>query len=110
MAQVQTFRIDAGSTFAQELIYTEDNGDLFDLTDCSAKLQLRQKISDTTPALNIDLDIDIETATLSFVISAIQSATLTAPRYFYAIELTNADDTVTRLLEGSFKVSPEVVR
>lgn len=110
MAQVQTFHIDAGSTFAQELVYTDDNGDLFDLEGYSATLQLRENIADEEPALDIDLDIDVETATLSWVISAEDSSTLTAPRYFYSIELYAPDETVTRLLEGSFKVSPEVVR
>jgi hypothetical protein len=110
MAQIQTFHLDAGSTFTQQLVYTDDNGDLFDLTGYTATLQLRQEISSPTVALDIDLDIDVPTATLSFEITAEQSSTLTAPRYYYGIELYAPDETVTRVLEGSFKVSPEVVR
>lgn len=110
MAQVQTFHIDAGSTFTQQLVYTDDAGDLFDLDGYTATIQLRENIDSPEPALDIDLNIDVETATLSFAITAEQSATLTAPRYLYAIELYAPDDTVTRVLEGSFKVSPEVVR
>jgi hypothetical protein len=110
MAQVQTFHIEAGATFAQELVYTDDDGELFDLEGYTATLQLRENIADEEPAIDMDLDIDVETATLSFTISATESSTLTAPRYFYAIELYAPDETVTRLLDGSFKVSPEVVR
>jgi hypothetical protein len=91
-------------------VYEDDNGDLFDLEGYSAIIQLREKISDAEPALDLELDIDLETSTLSFVISAEESSTLTAPRYFYAIELYAPDETVTRILQGSFKVSPEVVR
>lgn len=110
MAQVQTFHIDAGSTFTQELEYTDDAGQWFDLSGYTSTLQLREKVSDPEPALTIELAIDVELATLTFEITAEQSATLTAPRYAYGIELYAPDGTVTRLLEGSFKVSPEVVR
>jgi hypothetical protein len=110
MAQVQTFHVEAGATFAQQLVYTDDNGDLFDLDGYSAKLQLRETIESSEPALDVDLAIDIETATLSFELDPEQTSSLTAPRYKYAIELTAPTGEVTRLLQGSFKVSPEAVR
>jgi hypothetical protein len=110
LAQIQTFHIDAGSTFAQQLVYEDNNGELFDLEGYTAVIQLREQIADAEPTLDIDIDIDVATATLSFEITAEQSSELIAPRYFYAIELYAPDETVTRLLQGSFKVSPEVVR
>jgi hypothetical protein len=109
MAQVQTFHVDAGATFAQELTYTDDNGDLFDLTGYSAKLQLRETV-EAEAVLDLDLEIDVSTARLLLGLDAEQTSVLTAPRYAYAIELTAPDGSVTRLLHGSFKVSPEVVR
>lgn len=109
MAQVQTFHIEAGATFATELVYTDTNGELFDLTDHTATLQLRETY-ESEPALDIDLDIDVPTARLSFQLSAEQTSSLIAPRYKYAIELYAPDGVVTRLLQGSFKVSPEAVR
>jgi hypothetical protein len=109
MAQVQTFHLDAGASFAQELTYSDDNGDLFDLTGCSARLQLRETL-EAEAVLDLDLEIDVPTARLIIDLDPEQTSTLTAPRYQYAIELTNADGSVTRLLHGSFKVSPEVVR
>ena len=109
MAQVQTFHIEAGANFATELVYTDNSGELFDLTDYSAKLQLRETLEDE-PALDIDLTVDVETARLLVDLAAEQTSSLTAPRYKYAIELYAPDGTVTRLLQGSFKVSPEVVR
>lgn len=110
MAQVQTFHVEAGATYSQEFVYRDDNGDLFDLAGYSARLQLRETPEDARPALDIELDIELETSTLSFELSAAQTSTLTAPRYKYAIELYAPDETVIRLLQGSFKVSPEVVR
>lgn len=109
MAQVQTFHIEAGANFATELVYTDNSGELFDLTDYTATLQLRETLEDE-PALDIDLEVDVETARLLVNLDAEQTGSLVAPRYKYAIELYAPDGTVTRLLQGSFKVSPEVVR
>lgn len=110
MAQVQTFHVDAGATFQQEMVYKDDNGALFDLTGYTATLQLRETPEATEAALDIDLDIDVPTATITINLSATETSMLTSPRYAYGIELYAPDGTVTRLLEGSFKVSPEVVR
>lgn len=109
MAQVQTFHVEAGATFAQQLTYTDDDGALFDLDGYTAKLQLRETF-ESEAALDIDLDIDVETATLSFELTPEETSSLTAPRYKYAVELTAPTGAVTRLLQGSFKVSPEAVR
>lgn len=110
MAQVQTFHIDAGATFAEELTYKGDDGELFDLTGFSARLQLRESVTADVAVLDLDLEIDVATSRVIIDITADQSSSLVLPRYSYAIELYAPDGTVTRLLQGSFKVSPEVVR
>lgn len=110
MAQVQTFHIDAGATFAEELTYKGDDGELFDLTGFTARLQLRESVTAETAVLDFDLDIDVATSRLIIGITAEQSSMLVLPRYSYAVELYAPNGDVTRLLQGSFKVSPEVVR
>lgn len=109
MAQVQTFHVEAGATFLEELTYKDDSGELFDLTGYSARLQLREEL-DSPAAIDLDLNIDLVTSRLIIELSADDTANLTAPRYKYGLELYAPDGTVTRLLHGSFKVSPEVVR
>jgi hypothetical protein len=109
MAAIYTFHLEAGTTFSREIEYTNDDGSVFDLTGYTALLQLRETPSSDL-ALEVVPDIDVEQGLISFLISAEQSSTLVLPRYAYAIELTAPDETVTRLIEGSFKVSPEVVR
>jgi hypothetical protein len=104
-----TFHLEAGTTFTRTLEYTNPDGSLFDLTGFSALLQLRE--TPTSPlALEIVPTLDVAASTIEFTITAAQSSALTLPRYAYAIELTAPDGTVSRLLQGSFKVSPEVVR
>ena len=109
MAQVQTFHVEAGATFLRELAYTENDGDEYDLTGYTARLQLRETI-ESAPALDLELGMNVEQGLIIIALSATQTAQLTAPRYKYAIELEAPDGTVTRMLQGSFKVDPEVVR
>jgi len=109
MALRYRLHIDAGSTFRREFEYTNPDGSEFDLTDYSAALQIRE--TPTSPlALSVTPDIDVENATISFTLTAAQTATLTQERYVYAIELTTPDDEVFRFVEGGIRVSPEVVR
>lgn len=109
MAQVQTFHVEAGATFQRELKYTNEDGTDFDLTGYEARLQLRETI-ESPPALDLALALDIENSLVVISMTAQQTSTLTAARYKYAIELDAPDGTVIRMLQGSFKVDPEVVR
>lgn len=48
--------------------------------------------------------------TVDLLISAANTASLTAGQYVYDLELVSGGGVVTRLLEGNFKVSAEVTR
>ena len=102
--------VEAGATFERSLIYTNDDGTLFDLTDYTAELQVRETASSATATLTVTPTIAVETAVIAWEFTATQTATLTNSSYVYAIELTNTDGDVIRLLEGAVTVSPEVVR
>jgi hypothetical protein len=102
--------VEAGATFQRSLVYTNDDGSLFDLTGFTALLQVRETVKSTTVKLAVNPTIDVATATISWSFSASQTSTLTAPSYVYAMELTNSSGFVIRLLEGAVTVSPEVVR
>ena len=102
--------VEAGATFSRSLIYTNDDGSLFDLTGFTAELQVRATVASANPTLTVTPDIDVETATVSWDFTATQTSALTAPTYVYAMELYGPDDLVIRLIEGVITVSPEVVR
>lgn len=102
--------VEAGATFERSLIYTNDDGTLFDLTGYTAELQVRLTPTSSTAVIELEPEIDVETATISWTFTAAQTALLTASSYVYAIELTREDGYVIRLLEGSVIPSPEVVR
>jgi outer membrane protein assembly factor BamB len=102
--------VEAGATFQRSLVYTNDDGSLFDLTGYTGQLQVRETVSSATAKLTVTPSINVETATISWSFTATQTSTLTASSYVYALELYGPDNYVIRLLEGSVVVSPEVVR
>ena len=102
--------VEAGATFERSLVYTNDDGSLFDLEGYTAELQVRLTPTSSTAVIELEPEIDVETATISWTFTAAQTALLTASSYVYAIELTREDGYVIRLLEGSVIPSPEVVR
>lgn len=109
MAFIANFYVEAGATFSRTITYTNQDGTLFDLTGYTAELQVRVTASSATAILTKVPSIDVEKAEISWTFSAAETATLTAEKYVYALELTK-DGIVTRLLEGDLTVSPEVVR
>lgn len=102
--------IEAGATFERSLVYTNDDGTLFDLTGYSGELQIRESVTSEDATLTVEPSIDVETATISWTFTAAQTSTLALSSYVYALELYGPEDYVIRLIEGSVVVSPEVVR
>jgi hypothetical protein len=102
--------VEAGATFSRSLIYTNDDGSLFDLEGFSGELQVRETVQSDEPTISVAPTIDDETATISWTFTAEQTSTLTRDKYVYALELYGPDDLVIRLIEGAVTVSPEVVR
>jgi hypothetical protein len=102
--------VEAGATFSRSLIYTNDDGSLFDLTDFTAELQVRETVASPEATLTVTPNINYETSTVSWEFNATETSDLTEATYVYAMELYGPDDLVIRLIEGVITVSPEVVR
>jgi hypothetical protein len=110
MAYIVNFYVEAGASFSRSVTYTNDDGTLFDLTDYTAELQVRETVQSASAILTITPTIDVQTATISWAFTPAQTSTLTASSYVYAMELTKDDGSVIRLIQGSLTISPEVVR
>jgi hypothetical protein len=110
MATVYTLEIDAGATFTRQFEYLNDDGTPFDLEGFSALFQIRLK-PDTELILETVPTIDLDTATVSLVLTAEETALLTEPDYVYGLELIHeSGEPVIRLVGGTCLISPEVVR
>ena len=110
MAFTVNLYIEAGATFSREVTYTNADGTVFDLTDYTAELQVRETATSATAVITKTPSIDVPTGVVSWTFTATETALLTASKYVYAIELTHTDGTVIRFIEGDLVVSPEVVR
>ena len=108
--------IEAGATFRLKMVWKDATGVPVDLTGCSAKLQVRKKVSDITEIVTITspdsiilgaagaIEIVIRDDVTSTLVDGVYDMEITHP----AVGLERPD--VTRLLYGSVTVSKNVTR
>lgn len=107
--------IEQGADFFFDLTYKDDTGTPIDLTGYSARMQIREEVSS-----NIAL-VSISSATGEIVLGGIAGtiavhipASVTTGLSFntgkYDLELEDSAGVVTRLIQGSVTLSPEVTR
>jgi len=117
MALGNTFNItiNQGATFELTVTWKDSAGTAINLTDYSARMQVRETYSSTSSVLSLTdgsgITLGGSAGTIAIVISATTTAALTAPfSGVYDLELVSAGGVVTRLLQGAATVSPEVTR
>lgn len=102
-----------GSTYVQQFTYSIDN-DPVDLTGYDARMQVREKYVSKTAIVSLDTDSGITlggaSGTIDVEISSGVTELIVAKDYVYDLELISPSNTVTRLIEGKFIVTPEVTR
>lgn len=117
MADTYNTTLDQGSTWNLTVEYEDPNGTAINLTGYSAKLQFRTSplavVADltlTSITLNGGITIVPLTGTLNLTATPTQTSLLKPQRYVYDLEITSGTNQVTRLIEGTIQVSPEVTR
>jgi hypothetical protein len=107
--------IEQGATFDRLITWKDAAGSPIDLTGYSARMQLRA--SHTAQAVLIELTtgngriaLGGVAGTVRLTIAAADTAALASGMCVYDLELVSGGGVVTRLLEGSCQVSPEVTR
>lgn len=103
--------IDQGSSFALDMTVQEDNT-AKNLTGYSVRAQLRPTQTSSTLTANFTGSVVNATAgTIQISLSATDTAAISPGKYFYDVEIYTASDAiVTRLIQGSAVVTPEVTR
>jgi hypothetical protein len=106
--------INQGATFSRSISFLQANGTPRDLTGYTARMQIKTAIGGTLVVelntSNGDIVIEPLLGRITMVLSASQTTALPALTGVYDLELYSPDATpvVTRLLEGSVTISPEV--
>lgn len=103
-----------GATFTRVITWRDSNNNPINLTTYTARMQVRDHYSATTTALSLTTEnggitLGGALGTVTLLASATTTAALVPDEYVYDLELINGS-TVTRLIEGTFVVSPEVTR
>jgi len=121
-----SFAIEQGSTVDFEISYKDSNGDPIDLTDYQARMQIRpskgsetvyltlsSSLADDGTGLNMSGSTGLNpptSGTIGIYISANSSSLLDFNEAAYDLEIVTGSvyPIVTRLIEGSIKLLPEV--
>ncbi len=105
------FTLEQGSTFDRE-ITVQENSQALNLTGYSARMQMRSTHDSSTIALTFTAAIANPASNGKINLGATATATAAVEEgiYVYDLEIESSAGTVTRILEGTITVTPEVTR
>lgn len=101
--------IDQGATYATKLNITDSNGLVVDLTGYTATAMIRKHYTSSN-AVSFSTSLDADDGYVVLELAANTTASMTAGRYVYDVELTDGAGRVSRIVEGIATVSPNVTR
>lgn len=109
MAIKANITVDQGATYSTSLNLTDDNGNPLDLTTYTAAAQMRKHYTSSN-AINFVVSTSGNTGILTLALSANTTANIASGRYMYDVELTDSDNTISRIVEGIVTVNPNITR
>lgn len=114
-AATHNITIEQGATFRLDLLWKDSTGAPVNLSGYSARMQVRQKITDTAKLLDLStgngaITLGGAAGTISVVAAATATDDITAKQGVYDLELESGSGVVTRLVQGCVTISPEVTR
>jgi hypothetical protein len=106
--------IPKGSTFTYPLTYKVSNSPV-NLTGYTARMQARQSHTSSSVVIelttaNSKISLGGTAGTITLSLTAGETAAITQSSLVYDLELVSGGGEVTRLLEGSLILTPEVTR
>ncbi len=107
-----------GATFRTPFVWkTGEPGSevIVDLTDCTARMQVRKNYKATTTEIELTTGngrviIGEDTGTITLHLTATETSALTFTKGVYDLEVVFSNGDVWRLLKGDITVDPEVTR
>ncbi len=103
--------VEQGATFERNITIKDSSNAAVNITGSSFAGQIRKRHQSSTTQAAFSFNITNATGGVVIAtISATDTANIEAGDFVYDIEWTQADNTVTRLLEGTATVTPQVTR
>jgi len=109
MATKANIVIDQGTTFSTTLELTDENDDLYDLSNYTASSKMKKWYTSTN-SVEFSTAINNDTSEITLSLTAEQTDLIEAGRYVYDVEIVDNSGTVIRLLEGIVTVTPSVTK
>lgn len=110
MAGTYNIVADQGATFNFNFTIDTD-GTPWNLTGYTFAMMVKESTASTSAYLDLPTDGTVtmnSSGQVSITVPAAKTTTIPAGRWYYDIELTAPNTTVTRILEGRFIVNPQV--
>jgi len=110
-AAYQELFLEQGSTFTTNITLDDIDGVPFDLTNVTAKSQVRKSYYSANTTAEFVVTINTPTSgVILLTLSAPTTANIAAGRYVYDVAIKDTANTVTRVLEGIVNVIPQVTK
>ena len=112
MASILNQVIDQGSTYSKSItVYETDGTTIQNLTGYTVSSQLRKNYTSTAyTTILATIQTPATNGIIVMSLTAAQTAALKSGRYVYDLQITAADTTVIRVIEGIITIKPEVTR
>ena len=108
---ILNLQIDQGSTFSKQItVYQTDGTTLQNLTGYTVASQVRKNYTSTNYTTINATNNDPTNGVIVMSLTDVQTAALKAGRYVYDLQITAADGTVSRTIEGIITIKPEVTK
>lgn len=110
-AGYQELFLEQGTSFITTITIDDVYGIPYDLTNITAKSQVRKSYYSTSPTADFVISIPVPTnGTITLSLDASVTSNIAAGRYVYDVVIKNNANNVSRVLEGIVNVLPQVTR
>jgi len=104
-----------GATFVRTLVWLDENETPINLYGYTARMHVRPTVQSATILATLTTEnggiaITAATGTITLQMSATTTDALPARRAVYDLEVVSNGGVVTRLVEGTFTITPQVTR
>lgn len=110
-AGYQELFIEQGTTFTTTITLDDVYGVPYDLTGVTAKGQIKKSYYSTSTTAEFTVSISSpSTGVINLTLPATVTANVSAGRYLYDVAIKDASNVVTRVLEGTVNVLPQITK
>jgi len=109
MAYTKYIFIDQGTTYTLSLTATDSAGSPINLSGCSISAQLRKSPA-ASNYTSFSTSITGSTGQFILTLAATASSAISSGKYMYDVELTNSSGIISRIVQGTALIDPEITK